>query len=95
MWLSIDEITGDTTKKTLGDNYKMSEMAKASWSDQVKALEDYILTHGPDSIRVDQDGKAINEDLKSQCTINVANYIKTVQKAIEQAEHKTYGSKKG
>ena len=85
--VSIDEITEDTTKKALGDQYKLGEQAIAGWSEQIKALEDYIVAHGLDAVDVDEEGKAANEDLRTQCTITIQNYLQTVEKAVSQAEH--------
>ena len=84
--VSIDEITGDTTKKTLGDQYLMSDQSIAPWSQQIEALERFLLTYGPDAVTVDENGKATNEDLRSQCTISIDNYLSTVKEAIRQAE---------
>lgn len=86
-WVSIDEITEDTTKKTLGDQYKLGEQAIARWSQQIQALEDYIVAHGLEAVNVDEEGKAVNEDLRTQCTITIQNYLETVKKAVSQAEH--------
>lgn len=84
--LSIDEITGESTKKSLGDDYKLPEGAKDTWSNQIKALEEYIVNHGLDKIQVDAQGKALNEDLLSGCTIQIDNYLKTVRQAMNEAE---------
>ena len=54
---------------------------------QIKALEDYIVAHGLDAVDVDEEGKAANEDLRTQCTITIQNYLQTVEKAVSQAEH--------
>ena len=67
--------------------YKLGEQAIAGWSEQIKALEDYIVAHGLDAVEVDEEGKAANEDLRTQCTITIQNYLQTVKKAVGQAEH--------
>lgn len=84
-WLSIDELTENTTKKTMGDEYKLGEQAIASWAEQIKNLEDYIVKNGVAGIETDAEGKAANEDLRSQCTISIRNYLNTVEKAVDQA----------
>ena len=38
--ISIDEITGESTKKKMKDAYQLPESAVAPWSDQIKTLED-------------------------------------------------------
>ena len=84
--VSIDEITGESTKKQMKDSYQLPESAVASWSEQIKYLEDYIVKNGVDQIQTDQDGKAVNEDLLSGCTIQIENYLKTVRKAMNEAK---------
>lgn len=87
-WLSIDELSGDTTKKAMGDEYKLPDTAIASWKDQIKNLEEYIVKNGVESIKTDEEGKAVNEDLLSQCTIQIENYLKTIDKAVMDAKEK-------
>lgn len=83
--ISIDEITANGSKKELKEEYTMSEDAIAPWYKQVEALENYIVAHGVEKIEVNE-GKVVNEDLVSSVTINVENYIKTINKALNEAK---------
>lgn len=89
-----DEKGNDTTKKTLGADYKMKDtsakMGKieggAEWFEQVKFLEDYIVKNGVDGIELGEDGKATNEDVLTGCTINIKPYIEAVKAAKDNAK---------
>jgi len=83
--VSIDEITGDTTKKAMGDQYKMSDSAIDTWANQIAFLEKYLLEHDVNEIQTDENGKAEDQDLLSGCTIQIENYLKTVRKAMNEA----------
>ena len=83
--INIDEITENGSKKELKDEYKMSDSAIAPWAQQIQALEDYIVANGVEKIEL-KDGKAANEDLVSSVTINIENYIKTINKALNEAK---------
>lgn len=89
-----DDKGNDTTKKTLGADYKMKDtsakMGKieggAEWFEQVKFLEDYIVKNGVDGIELGEDGKATNEDVLTGCTINIKPYIEAVKAAKDNAK---------
>lgn len=89
-----DRDGNDTTKKTLGADYKMKDtsakMGKieggAEWFEQVKFLEDYIVKNGVDGIELGEDGKATNEDVLTGCTINIKPYIEAVKAAKDNAK---------
>ena len=40
-------------------------ISQSAVSQQIKALEDYIVAHGLDAVEVDEEGKAANEDLRT------------------------------
>lgn len=80
--VSIDVIDEEgLSKKDLGDDYgmKAASSIEKEWYEQVEFLE-----NGVDSIKMTDDGKAENEDLKSGCTIS----IKTMVDAVKEAEAK-------
>ncbi len=82
----IDEITSNGSKRELKDEYKLSDKAVAPWITQVDRLQAYIVEKGTvDEIEL-KDGKVTNEDLKTSVTINVEEYIKTINKAINEAK---------
>ncbi len=84
--VELDETTGDTTKKKLGDQYDMRDASPIgkNWDEQIAYLESYIKRNGIENIKLDASGKAINEDILSGCTIAIDGYIK----AIEDAKNK-------
>ena len=84
--LSIDEIYGESTKKQMKDSYQLPESAVAPWVDQIAYLEDYIIKNDVQSIQTDADGKAVNSDLLSGCTITIESYLKTIRKAMNEAK---------
>ena len=83
--ISIDEIMGETTKKQMKD-YQLPESAVAPWAEQIKTLEEYILNHDVNDIQTDENGKAVDQDLLSGCTIQIEGYLKTVRKAMNEAK---------
>ncbi len=84
--ISIDEITGETTKKALGEEYKLSDSAVDSWANQIAFLESYLLEHDVNDIQTDENGKALDQDLLSGCTIQIETILKTVRKAMNEAQ---------
>ncbi|MCI8850227.1 MAG: FMN-binding protein [Erysipelotrichaceae bacterium] len=84
--VELDETTGDTTKKKLGDKYDMRDASPIgkNWDEQIAYLESYIKRNGIENIKLDASGKAVNEDILSGCTIAIDGYIK----AIEDAKNK-------
>lgn len=84
--ISIDEITGDTTKKAMGEEYKLSDSALDSWANQIAFLENYLLEHDVNDIQTDENGKAVEQDLLSGCTIQIENILKTVRKAMNESQ---------
>lgn len=85
--IEVDETTSDgESKKEAGADYglkKASPIGK-EWDEQVKFLEDYLIENGIDSVKLNSDGYAESEDVKSGCTINLSN----IMKAIEEADQK-------
>lgn len=86
--VELDETTGDTTKKALGDAYDMKPAStiNKNWNEQIAFLEAYIVNNGIDQIRLDDAGKAENEDILTGCTISIDSYLKAVLDA--QAKQK-------
>lgn len=81
--VELDETIGDTTKKTLGDAYDLrpaSAIGK-NWNEQIAFLESYIVANGIEQIRLNDAGKAENEDILTGCTISIDSYLKAVQDA--------------
>lgn len=51
------------------------------WYEQVKYLEQFIIDNGVDAVKLDKDGYAEDEDLKSGCTINLTDIMEAVKEA--------------
>ena len=87
--VDIDETAKgkDTTKKELKDAYNMKQASpiKKEWYQQVEFFEDYVEKNGIDKIKLNADGKAENDDVKSGCTISVDGFIKAIEAAKKNA----------
>lgn len=87
--VDIDETAKgkDKTKKELGDDYHMKQASKINkeWDEQVDFFEDYVEKNGIDKIKLNSEGKAENEDVKSGCTIAVDGFINAIKDAKENA----------
>lgn len=84
--VNIDEIKDGDSKKDLGDDYGMKKASAIGkeWYEQIEFLENYILENGVDAVKLNTDGYAENEDVKSGCTIN----LKTIMEAVDEANAK-------
>ena len=88
--VEIDETAKgkDKTKKELGEDYGMKQASpiKKEWNEQIAFFEKYVEKHGIDKIKLNQDGKAENNDVRSGCTISVDGFIKAIQDAEKNAK---------
>lgn len=86
--VELDETYQDTTKKTLGTDYHMKDAGAIGkeWDEQVRFLEKYIEKNGIQNIQLDEEGKAVNEDIRSGCTISIDKFIKAIQDAQKNIE---------
>lgn len=84
--VNIDEVKEGESKKDAGDDYGMKKPSSIGkeWYEQVEFLENYILENGVDAVKLNADGYAENEDVKSGCTIN----LKDIMKAVDEANAK-------
>lgn len=83
--VSIDQINDKTGKgkKEEGADYGMKEASPIGkeWNEQIEYLEKYIVDNGVDAVKLDADGYAENEDVKSGATINLKDIMEAVDKA--------------
>lgn len=82
--VTIDVVDAEgNSKKELGNDYNIKKASTIGkeWFEQVDFLENYILEHGVDSVKLDKDGYAESEDVKSGCTINLTDIMKAVDEA--------------
>ena len=88
--VDIDETAKgkDKTKDELGDDYNMRQASPINkeWDEQVDFFEDYVEKHGLDKIKLNAEGKAENDDVKSGCTISVDGFIKAIKDAEKNAK---------
>lgn len=70
-------------KKELGAEYGMKSASGIGkeWNEQVEFLEKYIVENGPEAVKLDADGYAEDEDVKSGCTINLSAIMEAVDEA--------------
>ena len=86
------------TKRQKGDEYPLAAVSslKKGWAEQADAFAKYLNGKTPEEIKAlktDDDGKPVDADLLSGCTIAVDTYRDAVLRACEQAE--TAGAARG
>lgn len=88
--VSIDtkQKDSDKTKKELKEQYNMKKASpiKKEWYEQVLTLENYIKENGVDAIKLNNEGKATNEDLVTGCTISISDMVDAVKVAQKNAK---------
>ena len=88
--VSIDtkQKDSDKTKKELKEQYNMKKTSpiKKEWYEQVLTLENYIKENGVDAIKLNNEGKATNEDLVTGCTISISDMVDAVKEAQKNAK---------
>ena len=85
--VEIDETTSDgDSKKELGSDYGLKDKSGIGkeWDEQIQFLENYLVEHGIDSVKLNSDGYAEEEDVKTGCTIN----LKQIMEAVDAADAK-------
>ena len=88
--VSIDtkQKDSDKTKKELKEQYNMKKASpiKKEWYEQVLTLENYIKENGVDAIKLNNEGKATNEDLVTGSTISISDMVDAVKEAQKNAK---------
>lgn len=88
--VSIDtkQKDSDKTKKELKEQYNMKKASpiKKEWYEQVLTLENYIKENSVDAIKLNNEGKATNEDLVTGCTISISDMVDAVKEAQKNAK---------
>lgn len=85
--VEIDETTSDgESKKAMGTDYglKSKSAIGKEWDEQIQFLENYLVEHGVDSVKLNSDGYAEEEDVRAGCSIN----LKDIMKAVDDAAAK-------
>lgn len=87
--VEIDETANgkEKTKKELGNAYEMKQASKIGkeWYQQIDFLENYIVKNGVDTIKLNSEGKAENNDVTTGCTIRIDGFLKAVKDAEKNA----------
>ena len=78
------------TKRQKGDDYPLAAASslKKGWAEQADDFADYLIGMTPEQasmLETDKDGKAVDADLLSGCTIRVDRYRDAVAKACTNA----------
>lgn len=86
------------TKRQKGDDYPLAAASslKKGWAEQADDFADYLIGMTPEQasmLETDKDGKAVDADLLSGCTIRVDKYRDAVAKACTNAS--ALGAAKG
>lgn len=86
--VELDQTSGDTTKKNLQENYHMKAASAIGkeWNEQVQFFEQYVQNNGIDKIEIDDEGKAVNEDIKTGCTIRIDGFLYAIDDAKQNIE---------
>lgn len=86
--VEIDETAKgkDKTKKELGSAYHMKQASpiKKEWNEQVDFFEKYVEKHGLGNIKLNDAGKAENNDVQSGCTISIDGFMKAIHDAQQK-----------
>ena len=76
------------TKKELKEDYQMKQASSIGkeWYEQVAFFENYVEKKGIKDIKLNEEGKATNDDVRSGCTIAIDGFIKGIEEAVKNAE---------
>ena len=81
----IDRIANGKSSKELHDNYGIKPVSTLGkdWWEQVAHYERWVVEHGLEAVSTDKNGHALNPDLLSGATINVAELSDAVRNAFD------------
>lgn len=81
----IDRLSNGKSGKELHDNYGIKPVSTLGkdWWEQVAYYENWIVEYGLEAVETDEKGHALNPDLISGATINIAELSHTVKNAID------------
>lgn len=86
--VSIDETADGASKKGKKDDYGMkgNSSIQKEWYQQIAYLENYLVKNGSDDLKYDDQGRAVNADVLSGCTISIEKYVDVYEDAKAKAE---------
>ncbi len=81
----IDRLANGKSSKELHDNYGIKPVSSLGkdWWEQVAYYESWVVEHGLEAVETDEKGHAVNPDLISGATINVAELSVAVKNAVD------------
>ena len=94
----IDRLANGKSSKELHNNYGIKTVSTLNkdWWEQVAYYESWIVKNGLESLKTDEKGHALNPDLISGATINVAELSQAVKNATDgKIEDSSYTLKTG
>ncbi len=94
----IDRFANGKSSKELHDNYGIKPVSSLNkdWWEQVAYYENWVVEHGLEAVETDEKGHALNPDLISGATINVAELSQAVKNAMDgKTEEEGYEIKTG
>lgn len=65
---------------------KQASPIKKEWNEQIAYFEKYVEKHGIDKIKLNKDGKAENNDVRTGCTISGERLYKSHSDAEKNAK---------
>ena len=79
----IDRVKDGQSSKELHDNYGIKPVSSLDkeWWEQAMYYEDWVVENGVEAVETDDDGHALNPDLISGATVNVAEFSEAVMNA--------------
>ena len=86
--VSIDETADGASKKEKKDDYGMkgNSSIQKEWYQQIAYLQNYLVKNGSDDLKYDDQGRAVNADVLSGCTISIEKYVDVYEDAKAKAE---------
>ena len=81
----IDRLANGKSSKELHDNYGIKPVSSLGkdWWEQTAYYERWVAEHGIEAVRTDDKGHALDVDLLSGATINVAELSVAVKNAVD------------
>ena len=84
----IDRLANGKSSKELHNNYGIKGVSSLGkdWWEQVSHYENWVVKHGIDAVKYDEQGKALNVDLISGATIGIKDLTLAVRDALKDDE---------
>ena len=67
-------------------NMKQASSIGKEWFEQAEFLENYMVENNTTEIEMDENGKAVSEDVLSGCTIGIKDIVEAANQAVKAAK---------